>query len=59
MGNNCPTAEWHSWKNVPENVKKVVMDELLCKYTPDDDTNEQLMKLMEDALKEGYKLVAL
>ena len=29
MGNNCPTAEWRSWKNVPENVKKAVMDELL------------------------------
>ncbi|KAB2620790.1 hypothetical protein D8674_039548 [Pyrus ussuriensis x Pyrus communis] len=29
MWNNCPTAEWRSWKYVPENVKKVVMDELL------------------------------
>ncbi|KAB2606203.1 hypothetical protein D8674_005920 [Pyrus ussuriensis x Pyrus communis] len=48
MGNNCPT-----------NVKMVVMDELLCKYTPDDDTNEQLMKLMEDALEVGYKSMVL
>ncbi|XP_050122223.1 uncharacterized protein LOC126599815 [Malus sylvestris] len=50
MGNNCPTAEWHSWKDVLENEKKVVKDELLCKYTLDDDTNEHLMKLIEDAL---------
>ncbi|KAB2611019.1 hypothetical protein D8674_019051 [Pyrus ussuriensis x Pyrus communis] len=28
MGNNCPTAEWRSWKDVPENAKKVVMEEL-------------------------------
>ncbi|KAB2625652.1 hypothetical protein D8674_017312 [Pyrus ussuriensis x Pyrus communis] len=28
MGNNCPTAEYRSWKNVPKNVKKA-MDELL------------------------------
>ncbi|KAB2595367.1 hypothetical protein D8674_030817 [Pyrus ussuriensis x Pyrus communis] len=26
-----------------------------CKYTLDDDTNEKLMKLMEAALKGGYK----
>ncbi|XP_050137095.1 uncharacterized protein LOC126612670 [Malus sylvestris] len=51
MGNNCPTAEWRSWKDVPENVKKAVMEELLSKYTLDDDTNEQLM---EDALEGGY-----
>ncbi|KAM2256066.1 hypothetical protein TB2_046320 [Malus domestica] len=54
MGNNYPTAEWRSWTNVPKNVKKAVMDELLCKYTLDDDTNEQLMKLMEYALEGGY-----
>ncbi|XP_050146691.1 uncharacterized protein LOC126622082 [Malus sylvestris] len=53
-GNNCPTAEWRSWKDVTGNVKKAVMDELLCKYTLDDDTNEQLMKLMDDALEGGY-----
>ncbi|TQD71434.1 hypothetical protein C1H46_043031 [Malus baccata] len=29
MGNNCPTTEWHSWKDIAGNVKKVVMDELL------------------------------
>ena len=29
MGNNCPTVEWRSWKDVPGNVKKVVIDELL------------------------------
>ena len=29
MGNNCLTAEWRSWEDVPGNVKKVVMDELL------------------------------
>ncbi|KAB2635645.1 hypothetical protein D8674_026179 [Pyrus ussuriensis x Pyrus communis] len=54
MRNNCPTTEWRSWEDVPGNVKKVVMDELLCKYTLDDDTNEQLMKLMYDALEGGY-----
>ncbi|XP_050120545.1 uncharacterized protein LOC126597759 [Malus sylvestris] len=54
IGNNCPTAEWHSWEDVPGNVKKVVMDELLCKYTLDDDTNEQLIKLMDGALEGGY-----
>ncbi|KAB2630867.1 hypothetical protein D8674_008386 [Pyrus ussuriensis x Pyrus communis] len=54
MGNNCSTVEWRSWKNVPANVKKVVMDELLCKYTLDDDMNKQLMKLMEDVLEGGY-----
>ncbi|KAM1634263.1 hypothetical protein ACFX1S_012629 [Malus domestica] len=41
MGNNCPIAEWRSWKDVPENAKKAVMDALLCKYTLDDDTNKQ------------------
>ncbi|TQE07912.1 hypothetical protein C1H46_006445 [Malus baccata] len=40
MGNNCPTAEWRSWKDVPRNLKKDVMDEVLCKYTLDDDMNE-------------------
>ncbi|KAB2632640.1 hypothetical protein D8674_028887 [Pyrus ussuriensis x Pyrus communis] len=54
MGNNCPIAEWCSRKDVPENAKKAMMDELLCKYTLDDDTNEQLMKLMKDALEGGY-----
>ncbi|XP_050138872.1 uncharacterized protein LOC126615156 [Malus sylvestris] len=54
MGNNCPTAEWRSWEDVPENVKKAVMDEVLCKYTLDDDMNEQLMKLMDNALEGGY-----
>ena len=29
MGNNCSTVEWCSWEDVPENVKKVVMDEVL------------------------------
>ncbi|TQE07628.1 hypothetical protein C1H46_006771 [Malus baccata] len=47
MGNNCLTTKWRSWEDVPENVKK-------CKYTLDDDTNKQLMKLMDDALKGGY-----
>ncbi|TQE12485.1 hypothetical protein C1H46_001876 [Malus baccata] len=54
IGNNCPTAEWRSWKYASENVKKAVMDELLCKYTLDDDKNEQLMKLMENVLEGGY-----
>ncbi|TQD93460.1 hypothetical protein C1H46_020928 [Malus baccata] len=54
MGNNCPTAEWHSWEDVLGNVNKVVMDEVLCKYTLDDDTNEQLMKLMDNGLEGGY-----
>ncbi|CAN6678060.1 unnamed protein product [Malus baccata var. baccata] len=48
MRNNCPTTEWHSWKNVPQNLKKA------CNYTLDD-TNEELMKLMEEVLKGGYK----
>ncbi|KAB2617982.1 hypothetical protein D8674_013851 [Pyrus ussuriensis x Pyrus communis] len=48
MRNNCPTAEWRSWEYVPGNGKKA------CKYTLDDDTNEQLMKLMDDALEGGY-----
>ncbi|TQD75873.1 hypothetical protein C1H46_038592 [Malus baccata] len=52
MGNNCPTAEWRSWKGVLEIAKKAVMDELL--YTFDDDTNEQLTKLIDDALEGGY-----
>ncbi|KAB2608328.1 hypothetical protein D8674_011496 [Pyrus ussuriensis x Pyrus communis] len=42
IGDNCPTAEWCSWKDVPQNVKKAMMDELL------------LVKLMEDALEGGY-----
>ncbi|KAB2596023.1 hypothetical protein D8674_031473 [Pyrus ussuriensis x Pyrus communis] len=54
MGNNCLIAEWRSWEDVPGNVKKVVMDELLCKYTLDDDTNEQLMKLKDGALEGGF-----
>ncbi|XP_050109920.1 uncharacterized protein LOC126588829 [Malus sylvestris] len=54
IGNNCPTAEWRSWKDVPVNMKKAMMDELLGKYNVDDDTNEQLMKLMDDALERGY-----
>ena len=28
MRNNCPTAEWRSWKYVRENAQKAVMDEL-------------------------------
>ncbi|KAB2611265.1 hypothetical protein D8674_019297 [Pyrus ussuriensis x Pyrus communis] len=51
MGNNCPTAEWSSWEDVPGNVKKAVMNELLCKYTLDDNTNEQLM---DGVLDGGY-----
>ncbi|KAB2608896.1 hypothetical protein D8674_012064 [Pyrus ussuriensis x Pyrus communis] len=40
MGNNnCPTTEWRSWKDVPRNVKKFTMDELL---------------LMDDTLEGGY-----
>ena len=31
MGNKCPTAEWRSWKDVLENAKKTVMDELLVR----------------------------
>ncbi|TQE06992.1 hypothetical protein C1H46_007382 [Malus baccata] len=31
-----------------------VMDQLLCNYTLDD-TNEELLKLMDEALKRGYK----
>ncbi|TQE12182.1 hypothetical protein C1H46_002252 [Malus baccata] len=54
MGNNCPIAKWRSWKDVLKNVKKTVMDELLCKYVFDDEPKEQLMKLLEDALKGGY-----
>ncbi|TQE02395.1 hypothetical protein C1H46_012034 [Malus baccata] len=54
MGNNCPIAEWHSWKDVLKNVKKAVIDELLCRYTLDDDKNKQLMKLKESALEGGY-----
>ncbi|RXI03523.1 hypothetical protein DVH24_004175 [Malus domestica] len=52
MGNNCSTAEWRSRKYVHDCIKKVVMDELL--YTLDDDTNKELMKLMEAALEGGY-----
>ncbi|KAB2617400.1 hypothetical protein D8674_013269 [Pyrus ussuriensis x Pyrus communis] len=55
MHNNCPTTEWCSWKYVPVDVKKAAMDELLCKYTLDDDTNEELMQLMKAALQGGYK----
>ncbi|KAB2612430.1 hypothetical protein D8674_034746 [Pyrus ussuriensis x Pyrus communis] len=36
MGNNCPIAEWCSWKYVPENVKKAVMDELLVSKNMDE-----------------------
>ncbi|TQE14286.1 hypothetical protein C1H46_000205 [Malus baccata] len=52
MGNNCPTTEWRFWKDVSENAKKAVVDELL--YTLDDEPRELLMKLMEDALEGGY-----
>ncbi|KAB2613189.1 hypothetical protein D8674_035505 [Pyrus ussuriensis x Pyrus communis] len=31
MENNCPTAEWRFWKDVSENAKKAVIDELLVK----------------------------
>ncbi|KAB2608016.1 hypothetical protein D8674_011184 [Pyrus ussuriensis x Pyrus communis] len=59
IGNNCPIAGWRFWEDVPGNVKKAVMDELLlsiCKYTLEDDTNEGLMKLklMDNALEGGY-----
>ncbi|KAB2603118.1 hypothetical protein D8674_004123 [Pyrus ussuriensis x Pyrus communis] len=40
MHNNCPTAKWCSWK--------------FCNYTLDD-MNEELMKLMKEALKRGCK----
>ena len=33
MRNNCPTAEWRSWKHVPKNVKKAVIDQLLVRVT--------------------------
>ncbi|KAB2617638.1 hypothetical protein D8674_013507 [Pyrus ussuriensis x Pyrus communis] len=56
MGNNYPTIMWRSWKDVSENAKKAVMDELLCKYTLDDEPKELLMKLMEDALEGGYNM---
>ncbi|RXI03526.1 hypothetical protein DVH24_004178 [Malus domestica] len=52
MGNNCSNAEWRSRKYVHDCIKKVVMDELL--YTLDDDTNKELMKLMEAVLEGGY-----
>ncbi|TQD73729.1 hypothetical protein C1H46_040740 [Malus baccata] len=29
MGNNCPIAEWHFLEDVPGNVKKAMMDEVL------------------------------
>ncbi|KAB2630724.1 hypothetical protein D8674_008243 [Pyrus ussuriensis x Pyrus communis] len=29
VGNNCPTTEWRSWKDVLENEKKAMVDELL------------------------------
>ncbi|TQE00810.1 hypothetical protein C1H46_013605 [Malus baccata] len=48
MPNNCPTIEWHSWKYVPDDMKKS------CNYTFDN-TNEELMKLMEKALKRDCK----
>ncbi|KAB2619843.1 hypothetical protein D8674_037409 [Pyrus ussuriensis x Pyrus communis] len=32
MGNNCPTVEWCSWEDVPGNVKKAVMDEVLMSH---------------------------
>ncbi|KAB2596980.1 hypothetical protein D8674_032430 [Pyrus ussuriensis x Pyrus communis] len=32
MGNNCPTAEWRSWEDVPRNVNKAVMDEVLMSH---------------------------
>ncbi|TQE13561.1 hypothetical protein C1H46_000892 [Malus baccata] len=54
MWNSYPTAEWHSCKYVPVDVKKAVMDQLLCNYTLDD-MNEELMKLMEEVLKRDYK----
>ncbi|TQD73165.1 hypothetical protein C1H46_041294 [Malus baccata] len=54
MGNNSPTVKWHFLEDVPGNVNKVVMDELLCKYTLDDDMNEQSMKLMDAVLEGGY-----
>ncbi|KAB2612987.1 hypothetical protein D8674_035303 [Pyrus ussuriensis x Pyrus communis] len=45
MGNNCPITKWRSWKDVLGNVKKAVMDELVCKYVFDDELKEQLMKI--------------
>ncbi|KAB2612605.1 hypothetical protein D8674_034921 [Pyrus ussuriensis x Pyrus communis] len=56
MWNNCPTAKWCCWKYVPNDVKNAVKDQLLlsCNYTFDD-TNEELMKLIEETLKRGYK----
>ncbi|TQD91341.1 hypothetical protein C1H46_023092 [Malus baccata] len=41
-------------KYVPENAKKVVMDQLVCNYTLDE-TDKELMKLMDEALNGGYK----
>ncbi|TQD78116.1 hypothetical protein C1H46_036320 [Malus baccata] len=54
MQNNCSTAKWRSLKYVPENVKKAMMDQLLCNYTLED-TNKELMKLMEETLKGASK----
>ncbi|KAB2627284.1 hypothetical protein D8674_020902 [Pyrus ussuriensis x Pyrus communis] len=50
-------------KNKDESVRDTNLHDLrehfefahvICKYTLDDDTNEQLMKLMDDALEGGY-----
>ncbi|KAB2625837.1 serine hydroxymethyltransferase 7-like [Pyrus ussuriensis x Pyrus communis] len=36
MQNNCPIVEWRSWKYVPENLKKAVMDQLLVSIIVDE-----------------------
>ncbi|KAB2625808.1 hypothetical protein D8674_017468 [Pyrus ussuriensis x Pyrus communis] len=40
-------VNWESWRDVPEEIRT-------CNYTLDD-TNEELMKLMEKALRRVYK----
>ncbi|KAB2626088.1 hypothetical protein D8674_017748 [Pyrus ussuriensis x Pyrus communis] len=36
IGNNCPTAEWCSWEDVPRNVNKAMMDEVLVSKNLDE-----------------------
>ncbi|KAB2635112.1 hypothetical protein D8674_025646 [Pyrus ussuriensis x Pyrus communis] len=48
MRNNCHFAEWRSWKYVPVDVRKVVMDQLLV-----------IDEVDEGGVEEGLQIVAL
>ncbi|TQD89149.1 hypothetical protein C1H46_025318 [Malus baccata] len=70
MGNNCPTAEWHSWKDVPgkrdcsakfkswkkvpEELKKSMLGELTVHWDIDE-TDEKQWIYVDGLFKQRFR----